>query len=333
MADISTVVSEKDPKGKGERTSWLELEKHVYIKIGIIAALLCWLFWREMYILFYQWTNDASWSHGFLIPLFSLYLINQHKKDILNLEYKPSWFGFAMLVFIILLYPLNIVQLKIGYLKPLLLIATIGCVVLFVGGWRLVRYAWLPVIYLVFAVPIPDRLYKAITIPMRIWAANISTDVLNFIPGMEANANGVVIDIVYNGVPLQPSLDVAEACSGMRLLMAFLALGVAMAYLHYRPAWQRAVLLLSTVPIAILCNIVRVTITSLIYVMIDPKYAQGIYHDMLGIAMLPLAFAMYGGLAVLMANIFVDEDEDEAVDIVVRKGAVQKTGGEGDTHE
>ena len=333
MADTSTVVSETNPSGKGERTSWLELEKYVYIKIGIIAALLGWLFWREIYILFYQWTHDASWSHGFLIPLFSLYLINQRRKDILNLEYKPSWFGFVILVFIILLYPLNIVQLKIGYLKPLLMIATIGCVVLFVGGWRLVRYAWLPVVYLVFAVPIPDRLYKAITIPMRIWAANISTDVLNFLPSMEANANGVVIDIIYKGVPLQPALDVAEACSGMRLLMAFLALGVAMAYLHYRPAWQRAVLLLSTVPIAIFCNIIRVTITALIYVMIDPKYAQGIYHDMLGIAMLPLAFAMYGGLAMLMANIFVDEDEDEAVDIVVRKGAGKNAGGEGDTHE
>ena len=86
---------------------------------------------------------------------------------------------------------------------------------------------------------------------------------------MEATARGVVIDIVYKGNPIEPSLDVAEACSGMRLLMAFLALGVAMAYLHFRPPWQRIILLISTIPIAILCNIIRVTITGFIYVLID----------------------------------------------------------------
>jgi len=69
---------------------------------------------------------------------------------------------------------------------------------------------------------------------------------------------------------------------------------VAMAYLHYRPLWQRLVLMASTIPIAIFCNIVRVTITGFIYVLISPIYAQGIYHDMLGLAMLPLAFALYG---------------------------------------
>ena len=67
---------------------------------------------------------------------------------------------------------------------------------------------------------------------------------------VDATTSGVVIEIVYKGQRLEPALDVAEACSGMRLLMAFLALGVAMAYLHERPLWQRAVLLISTVPIA-----------------------------------------------------------------------------------
>ena len=101
--------------------------------------------------------------------------------------------------------------------------------------------------------------------------------------------------------------------------MAFLALGVAMAYLHYRPIWQRIILLLSTIPIAILCNIVRVTITGFIYVLIDPKYAQGIYHDMLGMAMLPLAFGLYGLLAWFMSSLFVDEAAEPKPDVIVRK--------------
>jgi len=128
-----------------------------------------------------------------------------------------------------------------------------------------------------------------------------------------------VIDVIYKGVRLEPALDVAEACSGMRLLMAFLALGVAMAYLHYRPIWQRIILLASTIPIAIFCNTIRVTITGFIYVLIHPRYTQGIYHDILGIGMLPLAFALYGFLAWFMSSLFIEENEAVAEDIVVRR--------------
>jgi exosortase len=134
---------------------------------------------------------------------------------------------------------------------------------------------------------------------------------------LEASTSGVIIDVIYKGRNLEP-LNVAEACSGMRLLMAFLALGVAMAYLHYRPVWQRIVLLACTIPIAILCNIMRVTVTGFIYVLIHPKYTQGIYHDMLGLAMLPLAFALYGFIAWFMSSLFVEESEIVTEDIVNR---------------
>jgi exosortase len=142
---------------------------------------------------------------------------------------------------------------------------------------------------------------------------------LNLVPQVEATTSGVIIDIVYKGQHLEPGLDVAEACSGMRLLMAFFALGVAMAYLHYRPVWQRLVLLASTIPIAILCNIIRVMITGFIYVLGDPEYAQGIYHDLLGMAMLPLAFGLYGALAWFMSNLFVESGQQQTPDIIIAR--------------
>lgn len=138
---------------------------------------------------------------------------------------------------------------------------------------------------------------------MRIFAAELATVMLNLVPNLETAARGVIIDVIYKGVRMEPGLDVAEACSGMRLLMAFLALGVAMAYLHYRTWWQRIVLLGSTIPIAIFCNVGRVTVTGFIHVLWDPRYAQGIWHDMLGLGMLPLAFGTYALLAWFMANL------------------------------
>ena len=300
------------------RQNWQQLGVHTHIKFGIIAVLFIYLFRDQIVTVVNRW-SDPSWSHGFLIPLFSLYFINQHKQQILSVKTRPSYIGLFLLICGIIFYPLNIVHFHYGYLNSMAMIGVLGAIVLFLGGWALLKYTWLPVSFLFFAIPLPQRYYVAITMPMRKWAAYISTVFMNLIEGMDATANGVIVDVVYNGVRLEPALNVAEACSGMRLLMAFVALGVAMAYLHYRPVWQRLILLISTVPIAIFCNIVRVTITGLIYIAGNPKYAQGLYHDMLGVVMLFLAFSIYGLLAWLMSNLYVEESAEPTEDVIVRK--------------
>jgi exosortase len=302
-----------------EKRQWRELGLHNIIKILIIGVLFSYLFRHEIYDIVKRWIIDSSWSHGFLIPIFSIYFINQRKKEILNLQTKPNYLGLVLMIFGILFYPFNIVQLQYGYLRPLTMIATLGAIILFMGGWHLVKYTWLPITFLVFAVPLPQRYYVGLTMPMRHLAAIVASALLNLVGEIEAMANGVVIDVIYHGQRLEPALNVAEACSGMRLLTAFLALGVAMAYLHYRPFWQRIILLASTIPIAILCNILRVTVTGFIYVLIHPKYTQGLYHDILGVAMLPLAFGLYGLLAWFMSSLFIDESEVVTEDIVVRR--------------
>jgi len=300
-------------------TSWRELGVHNYVKMLIIGGLFVYLFHNEIENLVRRWLTDSSWSHGFLIPLFSLYFINQRKSEILNLQTKPSYLGLVFLICGILFYIFNIVSPSgYGYFRSMSAIAALGAVVLFLGGWRLIKYTWLPIAFLVFAVPLPLRYYVKLTMPMRHLAAKVAAVLLNLVSQMEATASGVVIDVIYKGQRLEPPLNVAEACSGMRLLMAFLALGVAMAYLHYRPIWQRIALLATTIPIAIFCNIIRVTVTGFIYVLIHPKYTQGIYHDVLGLGMLPLAFGLYGFLAWFMSSLFVEETE-VTDDIVVRK--------------
>ncbi len=304
--------------GSRRKQQWCELGVHNYVKILIIGALFYCLFRGEIRSIVHRWLTDGSWSHGFLIPLFSLYFINQAKSEILNLQTRPNYLGLFFLICCLGFYPFVLYVLRFGYPTSVLMIPTLGSVVLFLRGWGLVKCTWLAITYLVFAIPLPPWLYREVTIPMRILAAQVAAVLLNFVNGMEANASGVVIDVIYKGVRLEPALDVAEACSGMRLLMAFLALGVAMAYLHYRPIWQRIILLAGTIPIAVLCNIIRVTFTGFIYILIHPKYAQGIYHDFLGMAMLPLAFGLYGFLAWFMSSLFIEERE-VAEDIVIRR--------------
>lgn len=297
-----------------------ELQPHHYIRMLIIGGLICYLFRIEIRQIVGRWLTDSSWSHGFLIPIFSLYFIHQKKDRILRLPTRPNYLGLLFLILAIGFYILNRFSPSgYEYFCRISFITTLAAVVLFLGGWCMIKYTWLPIGFLVFAVPLPERYYKALTIPMRQWAAAVASSLLNLVPRLDATANGVVIDIFYKGQSLKPALDVAEACAGMRLLMAFVALGVAMAYLYERAFWQRIILLASTVPIAILCNVVRVTITGFIYVLIHPMYAQGIYHDMLGMAMLPLAFGLYGFLAWFMSSLFTDEPERIREDVIIRR--------------
>lgn len=323
---------------------WRELGWHRYVKIIILGGLLGLLFRHELRDIGRLWVTDPDWSHGFLIPLFSLYFIHQKKREILGLEYardplrdlwqgrrpprlssgqtRANYFGLPLLLAIIAFYAFNVVSpAGYAYARPIAMIAALGAVVLFLGGWRLLRYTWLPIVFLVFAIPLPRRYYVGLTMPMRHLSATVATALLNLVDNLEATAGGTIIEIVYRGRRLEPALDVEEACSGMRLLMAFVALGVAMAYLHYRPAWQRAVLLLSTVPIAVLCNIIRVTVTGFIFVLAGQEYTQGVYHDMLGLSMLPLAFGLYGMLAWFMSSLFIVDDESTGENIITRKRA------------
>jgi len=341
MADSSQAAGQ-DVGASGPDRAWSQLGPHTCLKILLVAGLLGALFRTEIGEMVHLWLTDPSWSHGFLIPLFSLYFVNQKRREILGLEYvrdpllellagrrpqrllsnqtRANYFGLLLLLMILAFYVFNVVSpAGYAYLRPISMIAAAGAVVLFLGGWRLIRYTWLPIAFFVFAIPLPRRYYFGLTMPMRQLAASVSTALMNLIPELKATASGAVIDVVYRGQRLEPSLDVEDACSGMRLLMAFLALGVAMAYLHERPLWQRIILLISTVPIAIFCNIVRVTVTGFLYVLVGQQYAQGIYHDLLGLAMLPLAFGLYGLLAWFMASLFIDEEAESREDVIVRR--------------
>ncbi|UCG57669.1 MAG: exosortase/archaeosortase family protein [Phycisphaerales bacterium] len=321
---------------------WRDVGLYNWVGIAVIGVLFCFLFRSEIEAIVPQWLTDLSWSHGLLIPLFSLYFINEYRGRILSLEHvsdpatsllrgrkpkrllpgqtRPNYLGLVFIVLWIAFYFFNIVSPSgYAYFRYISMIGVLGSVVLFLGGWRLVSYTWLPVAFLVFAVPLPRRYYVGLTMPMRKLAAAIAAELLSLVNGMEATASGVVIDMVYKGERLEPALNVADACSGMRLLMAFMALGVAMAWLHERPVWQRLVLVATTIPIAVFCNIVRVTVTGFIYVFIHPKYTHGIYHDMLGMAMLPLAFGLYGLLAWFMSNLFIEEGGTRTEGVVIRK--------------
>jgi len=291
-------------------------------KITIVSALFFALFHQELFKLFQTW-GTANESHGMLIPAFSLYFVYQVRQRLRETRGRPCYAGILVMMLSLVGYFLSL-QYRIGYSRPLMMILMIGGLVLFLGGWPIVRLVWLPVVFLVFAIKLPGGLHERITIPMREMASSVAAIILNFLPGVKCEATGVLIQGMHafrQGSELieEPfSLNVAEACSGMRLLRTFVALGVAMAYLEYRPLVHRLVLLFSTVPIAILCNMIRVLLTGLVHLYIGSEYAQGTLHTLMGMLMLLVAFGFYGGIAWILNNLYVDEHQEEEILMVSR---------------
>lgn len=319
MKAIVHEIHEADGLRTGQ--TWTDLGIHTWIRIGIVSLLLGVVFRLELVRLVVRWLTDPSWSHGFLIPLFSLYFLHQRRDDIVSLRTRPHYGGLVLLLACLAFYFLNLLSpAGYAYFRSLSLVVAIMAVVWFLGGTPLLRITWLPLAYLFFAVPLPRRIYVTLTQPLRAWAATVAAALLDVVPQVETSVRGVVIDVLVNGQPIEPALNVAEACSGMRLLMAFVALGVALAYLQVRPWGQRLVLLTSSVPIAIFCNIVRVTVTGFLYALVDRRYTQGLYHDLLGLAMLPLALGCYGFISWFMSSLWVDEQTHRR-DVVKRSSS------------
>ena len=289
-------------------------------KIFISGTLIVLLFREELIRLFDLWMSPKE-SHGLLIPLFSLYFVYQERHRLRKLVAKPSYWGLLLIGLSIYGYVFSFFK-GFYYPRQIMMISVIGGVVLLLGGWRTVKIVWLPVVFLVFAMPLPARLYTEITMPMREMASTVAAVLLNALPAVNCEASGVIISGTRLGVDI--NLNVAEACSGMRLLLAFVALGVAMAWLEPRPIIHRLVLVCSTVPIAILCNMIRVLVTGLIYIYIGSEYAGGTLHTILGMVMLFVAFALYGGLAWIMMNLFKEEEDEESGILVVEQKGQQE---------
>ncbi len=281
------------------------------VKILVLAGLFVWLNSWQFSILLTRWT-EADWSHGFLIPLFSLYFLYSRRQELFQAPRRVCLWGLPIAIAGILQVLVGVYPIQNHWLSHLGMIPILIGLVLYLGGPAVLRVTWLPIAFLVFAMPMPGTLYSRIALPLQNLAASASHVILKLCGVTVVVKESALTLLSVTGV--ERPLTVAEACSGMRMLMAFLALGVAMAYLDERPVWQRAVLVVMGIPIAILCNVIRVVITSTMYVWDRPELGQKFMHSFTGMLMLAPALLMLWGLSRLLQSLFIEDEEDEAAE-------------------
>ena len=282
------------------------------VQAVILAGLLAIHYRPVIERLVYMWRNYGDWSHGFIIPLFSLYYLylRRHRMPfgMDGGQASARLVGAGLLVLAFAIY-VSFTLAQISYPSSVALVISVAGVVLMVCNWPWARWSWFAIAFLIFALPLPDRLYVAMTMPLRFIAARVSAAVLSLVPGMAAEPVGAVVEYFYRG--RANTLDIEQACSGMRLLITMTALGVAMAFLSERPLWHRLVMILACVPIAIFCNIIRVTATGFMVVFEREDLARGFWHTMLGLGMLAIAFSLYGALSYVLNHLYIEHDSDE----------------------
>lgn len=257
-----------------------------------------------------RWYSDPSWSHGFLVPLFSAFLVYQAWDRLVSLPIKPNyWLGLPLFLFACFgnIFFLIFGQYNSAHLS--LLVCLIG-LTLFLFGVDHLRILWLPICYLLFCIPIPEGLYVRMTAPLQELAAGGAATLLPLF-GIQAERHGVEITVPRGPFEPPESLNVAEACSGMRMVVAFFALAVILAYSKKQPMWHKLFLSCCALPIALLCNILRVTLIGILFIYINRDYARGTTHQWVGLLMLIPAMGLQLGLAWVLDRIFVDDGAAE----------------------
>jgi exosortase len=231
-----------------------------------------------------RWTVDPNYSHGFLIPFLSGYLL-WRKKDAFSLSaINPELKGLPVLMLGLFL----MVLAKAGTIDFVMLLSFLMVLMglsLFLLGTNITKSALFLISYLIFMIPLPTVLYNDLTFRLTLLASIISTKLVALM-GFPAFREGSIIHLSNT------SLQVIEACSGLRSLIALLALAVLFAYFTQTSTWKRLSLVLLTIPITIFSNSCRLTVTAILVEKIGPQATEGFFHIFTGIIMFVIALVL-----------------------------------------
>ena len=288
----------------GQRTPFLLL-------VGLVVVLV-WSYWNTL-----QWTasfwDDPLYSHGWLVPLFTLALLWMRREPFVPVGSLDRWLGLALLA-ASLGARMVATHFAAVTVDAFTLVPALAGVFLLVGGMKMLRWAGPAIVFLLFMFPLPTFLKENILGKLQKVATIASTFLMQTF-GIAAIREG-------NRISIDNSLElgVVDACSGLRMATIFLALAVAIVLVVRRPWWDRLIILLSAIPIALIVNVIRVTVTGILYMLAkDSELAQKVFHDWAGWFMMPLALGLlYLELQILSALVIEDQTPELAT---VRVGA------------
>ena len=246
----------------------------LHLQLSLLFLAFLALYYPFIQTLMRDWDTNDNYSQGYFIPFVSAFMIWWVLKDLETNDLKPSNWGIAIIV-------LGLLQLfiaKVGseyFLQRTSMIIVLFGISFFLFGGRFTKTIWLPLVYLIFMVPLPAIIWNRIAFPMQLFASAITEDVVRFI-GIPILREGNVLHLA------QTSLEVVDACSGLRSLVNILGLAVGLGFVMNKEAWKRWVLFFAAFPIAVIVNIIRLAGTAVLATRYGGDVARGFLHDFSG---------------------------------------------------
>jgi exosortase len=283
-----------------------EQSKIAWIAFAGLMALVVLAYENMLRFTSTYWAMDM-YSHGYIVPLFAAYLFWIRRRPLMDAEPWERWTGVAIVAVSLLLrvwsafYDYNNPE-RLSFLGVLLGVCMI------VGGKSMLRWAGPAFGFLAFMFPFPRVLELTLLMKLQTYASILSTWLLQLLGVSAARAgNTISIDTLT-----QP-LEVAEACSGLRMLTIFGAMCVAMVMIVERPWWDKLIILLSAIPIAVVSNVIRIVTTALLFMAFgqDTPWLSNIIHDWAGFAMMPIGLGLLWIELAILSRLTIPLDSDE----------------------
>lgn len=261
---------------------------------AVATGLLLALYAPVLYYMVQHWAQVDDYSHGFLIAPLALYFIWERRAKLRVTPIAPDWWGVVPLLLGSVTLAVGRLGTELMTLRASFVLSLIGLVLLLLGR-RVFRVIAFPLLFLFLMVPLPQSLVNVVAFPLQLTAADLAVNVL-YLLQIPALREGNIIHLAST------TLFVAEACSGLRSLMALFTLGVVFAYFFRKSTVERIVIVLSTIPIAILVNSFRVALTGVLTHRYGEEAASGVIHATEGLFTFGIAFLLLLAEASLLAR-------------------------------
>ena len=270
-------------------------------QVAVLLLLVAWLYAPILARLAAQWWNDPNFSHGFFVPLFSVFVLWQDRQRLMKLTAKPAPGGLLILILALAVLVVGVMGAELFLSRISLLMVLAGLIIFFLG-WDCFRAVLFPWALLVLMIPIPTLIFNQITFPLQLLASKAAATLLP-LAGVPVLREGNVINL-----PAMP-LEVAEACSGIRSLLSLVTLAVIYGYITEGNRWMRvSVLALGAIPIAVAANSLRIVGTGLLVQYWDPDKAEGFFHLFSGWLIFVVSLAMMFLLQRLLRPVWRGKD-------------------------
>ena len=275
----SALAEGGEPQGPAPMWDWNRvLTPRAVLLMLPVAALVIWAYWKPLTLWEAQWrAQSGAWGHGYLIPVIAILIAHYRLQERAPQRMERCAWGF-LLIGAGLAVRVAALTLRYGYPMYATFVPVVAGVLLWLLGWEMFRALWVSAAYLLLMIPWEQKYYEGVALPLqRLSAAatetflalvgysKVDADVLNqWVQTAPATSSWVCrIDNVLRLASVPDGLAIAGPCSGLHLLFAFVALGVMMAFIYRRPVWERLLIIGSSVPIAVFCNFVRVTLMAI----------------------------------------------------------------------